>query len=112
MIPPDTLAITASGQKSMNLRVQIAGPFNPATLDSALKVYVPATQSFFVDSTRTRGSVSHSFSADYTKHDDVLGTATTPGATLPGIYVIRLSVPEDQEGFYRLGLRLHRKKRI
>lgn len=106
LVPPDSLYITATSPKNMNLRIQIAGPFRPEKVDSVLANYVPATESFFADSTRNRGTVSHTFSADYGDHDDVLGSPSAPG-----VYAVRLSIPEDQEGFYRLDLRLHRKKR-
>lgn len=104
LVPPDTFYITAVCKKSMNLRVHIAGPFKPEKADSVFKDYNPVTESFFADSTRNRGTLTHSFSTDYGKHHDVLGSPSSPG-----LYIIRLSVPEDQEGFYRLDMRLQRK---
>ncbi|GEM_PF-3697924 len=104
---PDTLHFGATCSKSLNLRVQIAGPFAPASLDSVLKDFKFNTGSFYSDSTKTKGSLAYGFIADFFKHNDRLGS---PAA--PGIYVIRLSIPEDTEGFYRLGLRLRKYKRV
>lgn len=106
LIPPDTFKITATCPKGVNLRIQIAGPFPASALDTLLATYNFAN-AFYADTAKTKNSLTYSFTADYSKHDNALGSASAPG-----IYAIRLSIPGDQEGFYRLGLGLHRKKRI
>ena len=106
LVPPDTFKVIATFPKALNLRVQIAGPFNIATLDSVLRPFDFA-KGFYSDSTKGKGTLTAQFTADYSKHDDLLGSSSAPA-----IYAIRLSVPENQEGFYRLGLSLHRKKRL
>ncbi|MDB5106743.1 MAG: hypothetical protein JWP91_4432 [Fibrobacteres bacterium] len=105
MIPPDTLRVLLTCSKGLNIKIQMAGPFSPVGLDAVLKDYV-FSQAFLTDSTKAKGSASLGFNADYSKHDDLLGS---PAA--PGIYVIRLSIPADTEGFYRLGLRLVKRKK-
>jgi hypothetical protein len=105
MVAPDTLKLVLTCPKGLNMRAQIAGPFPENKVDSIFENYDFA-KSFFSDSTRTRGSLSHTFNADYSKHDDLLGSPSAPG-----IYFIRLSIPLDTEGFYRLGLRLIKRNR-
>lgn len=100
MVPPDSLKLTLTCSKGLNLKMQVAGPFPEKGLDSALADYDFAS-SFHSDSTRTRGTLSYRFAADFDTHFDVLHSAS-----LPGIYVIRLTLPVDSEGFYRLGLRM------
>lgn len=107
LVPPDTFNITASCPKGVNLRVQIAGPFPPtqAGLDSVAKYNFAG--SFHADTAKTKFVLTYGFSARYEDHDNLLRSASAPA-----LYAIRLSIPGDQEGFYRLGLGLHRKKRI
>ena len=106
LVPPDTLKLVVSCSKGLNLRTQIAGPFSPVGLDTALANYKFAN-SFFSDSTKAKGTLSYSFNADFSRHYDMLGSPAEPG-----IYVIRLSIPADTEGFYRLGLRLIKRKKV
>jgi hypothetical protein len=105
MVAPDTLKLVLTCPKGLNLRTQIAGPFPTDKVDSIFAVYDFA-KSFFTDSTKTKGSLAYTFNADYSKHDDLLGSPSAPG-----IYFIRLSIPLDSEGFYRLGLRLIKRKK-
>jgi hypothetical protein len=105
LVPPDTFKVIATCSKTVNLRMQIAGPFPPDKLDSVLASY-NFNSSFYSDSTKNKGTLTFQFSADYSKHDIALG-----GASNPGIYAIRLSIPPDQEGFYRLGLTIRKLKR-
>jgi hypothetical protein len=105
LVPPDTVKLVFTCQKTLNMRVQIAGPFSPVGLDTALANYKFAN-SFYSDSTNKKGTLSYSFNADFSRHFDDLGS---PAA--PGIYVIRLSIPADTEGFYRLGVRLIKRKK-
>jgi hypothetical protein len=106
LAPPDTLNLRVTCPKGVSLRFQIAGPFDPAKAEAELAVYNFAS-AFYADTAKTKTVMTYSFSADYKKHDDLLQNASAPA-----IYAIRLSIPGDQEGFYRLGLGLHRKKRM
>ncbi|MDB5049523.1 MAG: hypothetical protein JWO30_2594 [Fibrobacteres bacterium] len=105
LVPPDTLLLALTCSKSLNMKIQIAGPFAENGLDTALLHYNFAT-SFHSDSTKSKGIVAYKFDADFAKHFDALGS---PAA--PGIYAIRLSIPVDAEGFYRLGMRLIKRKK-
>lgn len=105
MVAPDTLKLVLTCPKGLNMRAQIAGPFPQDKVDSVFENY-DFTKSFFTDSTRSRGTLSYTFNADYSEHDDLLGSPSAPG-----IYFIRLSIPLDTEGFYRLGLRLIKRKK-
>jgi hypothetical protein len=106
LVAPDTVRMTLTCPKGVNLHAQWAGPFVPATLDSVFKDFKFNLNSFFTDSTKAKGSLSHSFNADYSKHDLVLNS---PAAV--GIYILRLSIPPDTEAFYRLGLRRYKLKK-
>lgn len=108
MVAPDTLKLVLTCPKNLNMRAQIAGPFPQDKVDSVFDTYdfSDFSKSFFNDSTGTKGSLTHRFNADYSKHDDLLGSPSAPG-----IYFIRLSIPLDTEGFYRLGLRLIKRKK-
>jgi hypothetical protein len=105
MVAPDTLKLVLTCPKGLNMRAQIAGPFPADKVDSVFENY-DFSKSFFSDSTRNKGSLTHAFNADYSDHDDLLGSPSAPG-----IYFIRLSIPLDTEGFYRLGLRLIKRKK-
>lgn len=99
--PPDTLKVRLTHAKNLSVRMQVAGPFAPETLDSVLADY--DFKASFFDSTSGQGKLAHTFHADYSEHHRILGSPSAPG-----IYVIRLSIPADTEGFYRLGLRLRK----
>ncbi|HKP95477.1 MAG TPA: hypothetical protein VJ385_06950 [Fibrobacteria bacterium] len=105
MDPPDSLKLTLTCSKALNIRMQIAGPLPEADLAATLARLSFADSSFFSDSTRTRGSLSTRFQASFDSHFDKLGSASAPG-----VYAIRLSIPADTEGFYRLGLRMVKRK--
>lgn len=109
LTPPDTFRLSVYCPKAMNLRMQIAGPFASGSEDSILNDYsFPAgSRTFHADTNKTRGVLSYQFAADFNTHYDVLGS---PAA--PGLYAIRLSIPEDQEGFYRVVAVGSRKKRL
>lgn len=106
LVAPDTLKMTLTCPKGVNLRAQWAGPFVPATLDSVFRDFKFNLNSFFTDSTKSKGALSHVFNADYSKHDLELDS---PAAV--GIYILRLSIPPDTETFYRLGLRRYKLKK-
>lgn len=106
LVAPDTLKMTLTCPKGVNMHAQWAGPFVPATLDSVFKDFKFNLNSFFSDSTKAKGAWSFSFNADYSKHDLALGS---PAAA--GIYILRLSIPPDTEAFYRLGLRRYKLKK-
>jgi hypothetical protein len=99
LTPPDTFKLSVYCPKAVNLRMQIAGPFASGSEDSILAHYNFAAGSltFHADTNKTRGVLSYQFAADFDTHYNVLGS---PAA--PGLYAIRLSIPEDQEGFYRV----------
>lgn len=99
--PPDTLHVRLTHAKNLSVRMQIAGPFAPETLDADLDAYDFKTS--FFDSTGAQGRLAHAFNADYSEHHRLLDSPSAPG-----IYVIRLSIPADTEGFYRLGFRVRK----
>ena len=106
LTPPDTLKVWLSCAKSLNLRLQIAGPFAETGLDTALLNYDFDAKSFYTDSTKSGGTLSTRFDADFEKHFDTFGNPGTPG-----IYVLRLSIPDFKQGFYRLGLQMVKRKK-
>ena len=106
LFAPDTLKMNLTCPKGVNMLAQWAGPFLPATLDSVFKDFKFNLNSFFTDSTKARGNFSHSFNADYTKHDRILNSSAAVG-----IYILRLSIPPDTEAFYRLGMRRYKLKK-
>ena len=105
ILAPDSLQLEVSCAKSLNIRMQVAGPFKEAGLETRLSGY-PFDSSFASESTAKIGHASVRFAADFLKHLDDLGS---PAA--PGIYAIRLSIPADTKGFYRLGMRLVKHKK-
>jgi hypothetical protein len=105
LVPPDTFRVTLTGPKTVNLKLQIAGPFLPAKADSILGDY-DFDQAKIADSTQSRGTASALLLADYKVHDDSLGSPSQPG-----IYAVRVSLGLDKEAFYRMQTVLHRKKR-
>lgn len=106
LVAPDTLKMSLTCPKGVNMHAQWAGPFLPATLDSVFKDFKFNLNSFFTDSTKAKGFLSHAFNADYSKHDLALNS---PAAV--GIYILRLSIPPDTEAFYRLGMRRNKLKK-
>jgi hypothetical protein len=108
LTPPDTFKLTVACPRGLNLRMQVAGPFRPGAEDSILQYYSfpSGSRTFYSDTNKTRGSLSFQVAADFNKHYDILGSPASPG-----LYAIRLSIPEDQEGFYRLQAVASRKKR-
>lgn len=108
LTPPDTFKLSVTCPRAVNLRMQIAGPFASGSQDSILKNYSFPTGklTFHADTNRTNGVLSYQFAADFNTHYDVLGSSAAPG-----LYAIRLSIPEDQEGFYRVqAVARHRTK--
>ncbi|MBW8887214.1 MAG: hypothetical protein JF616_05580 [Fibrobacteres bacterium] len=108
LTPPDTFKLNVYCPKAVNMRMQIAGPFASGSEDSILQNYsFPAgSLTFHADTNKTRGVLSYQFAADFLTHYNVLGS---PAA--PGLYAIRLSIPEDQEGFYRVVAVARRNRR-
>jgi len=109
LTPPDTFKISVYCPKAVNLRMQIAGPFASGSEDSILKNYsFPAGNlTFHADTNKVLGVLGYQFAVDPNKHYDVLGST---GA--PGLYAIRFSIPEDQEGFYRVEAVARHRKRL
>jgi hypothetical protein len=108
LTPPDSLKFTVECPRNLNMRMQVAGPFRSGSQDSILQNYSfpGGERTFFADTNKTRGSLGFQVFADFTKHYDLLDSSDAPG-----LYAIRLSIPEDQEGFYRLRAVVSRKKR-
>lgn len=106
LVPPDTFRVLLTGPKTVNLKLQIAGPFDPAKADSILKDKDYTFPGAKTDSTQAKGTASLMVPADYGNHDDVLGSPSKPG-----IYALRITLPLDKEAFYRLQTILQRKKR-
>lgn len=111
---PDTLDMLLTTRKDINLKVQIAGPFKAADFDSLVRLFkfeVPSTnpdgtKRLYSDSTGTKARASHQFVADLEDHKWELGSFDAAG-----LYVIRLRIPEEKEGFYRLSVHI-RKSRL
>jgi hypothetical protein len=108
---PDTLDLFLSTRKELELSLQVAGPFKDSGFAERLRDFdfdapssnTEGTQRIFAGTTGNRGSLSHSFVTDGIDHKRELDDFDAAG-----IYVIRLAVPDKQEGFYRLGVRIRR----
>ena len=102
LIPPDTLFATLTTSKGVNLKFQAAGPFAPDSFAAAWK-----TQYFssIFDSSQTgsTGKATVKVIADFNTHFNLFNH----NASAPGIYVFRITIPQDQQGFYRLALGYH-----
>jgi hypothetical protein len=105
LFTPDTLNVVLNSAKSMNTTMMIAGPFAEKDLEKTLLAF-DFTKSFQIDSTKSTGTTSHKFVATFDKHFTALGSPSAPG-----MYVIRVAIPRNYEGFYRLGLKVGRPKR-
>lgn len=111
---PDTVDVLLTTRKDINLKMQIAGPFRASDFDSVLKQFKFESAStnpngakrLFSDSTGTKSRASHKFVANLEDHKWVLGSYDAPG-----LYVVRLVIPQGKEGFYRLYSRI-RKSRL
>jgi hypothetical protein len=64
------------------------------------------TDTVFSGSTLTKGTVSSQVIPNFLTHKEKLQDSDKPG-----IYAIRLSIPVETEGFYRLGLKLAKYKK-
>lgn len=108
---PDTVEVSVTTRKDLNVRVMVAGPFRLEGFDAALTAFdfntAPTTgegtKLFARDSTAGKGLVSRSWVTDLKDHKRVTGSFDAPA-----LYVIRLGVPEEKEGFYRVGLRIRK----
>jgi hypothetical protein len=105
LTPPDTFRALLACPKKVRMKLQLAGPFPPEAADSLLMGY-NFDQASQADSTQGKGQAMVQVIADYGVHDDALGSPSSPG-----IYALRISVPLDNEAFYRLETTLRRKKR-
>jgi hypothetical protein len=105
LVPPDTLSILLTTRKNLNMKFQIAGPFDTTDIVKTIAAY-SFDSSFYTDQTGGQGKLAYKFSAKYEDHDKKLGSPSAPG-----IYAIRLSIPADFEGFYRLGVKLRKLQR-
>lgn len=104
MTAPDTLMVQLNTVNSMNLKCQIAGPFPPENIQNIFLNSV-FDSAFYVRQTGTLGKLDTQFVASYQAHHRIVGSPSNPG-----IYAIRLSIPADQKGFYRLALKLKKFK--
>lgn len=110
---PDTVDFFLKAARDMEIRVQIAGPFHPIGFDTTLDKYnfttAPmtgrGTKAVYRDTLQTadQGRLAKTFRADLFDHEEVLDSFDAVG-----LYVVRLSVPEGKEGFYRLGFRIRK----
>jgi hypothetical protein len=108
LTPPDTFKVNVYCPRDVNMRMQVAGPFPSGSQDSILRNYSFPTgkRTIFADTNKIKGILSCNFAADFNVHDSLLLSSAAPG-----LYAIRLSVPEDQEGFYRVeAVARHRKR--
>lgn len=105
LTPPDSMGVTLTCPKSVNMKLQIAGPFDPAKADSILQD-LDFDLASIADSTQGKGILTDLVKADYAVHDSILNSSA-----LPGIYAIRVSLGLDKAAFYRMKTSLHRKKR-
>lgn len=111
---PDTVDVLLTTSKEINFYIQIAGPFKAEGFDSVLTQFNFESASsnpdgpkrLFSDSTGSKGRASHQFIANLEDHKWVLGSYDAPG-----LYVVRLVIPQKKEGFYRLISRI-RKSRL
>jgi hypothetical protein len=108
LTPPDSFKFSLTCPRNLNLRMQVAGPFRSGSQDSILQNYSfpGGERTFYADTNKTRGTLGFQVFADFTNHYNLLDSSDAPG-----LYAIRLSIPEDQEGFYRVRAVVIRKKR-
>jgi hypothetical protein len=108
---PDTLDFFLSTRKELELSLQLAGPFKDSGFAERLRDFdfdasgsnTQGTRRIFTGTTGSKGGLSHSLVTDGIDHKRELNDFDAAG-----IYVIRLGVPDKQEGFYRLGVRIRR----
>jgi hypothetical protein len=103
--PPDTLKLALTCAKSLNVKMQVFGPYPENQLEDLVKKN-GFTDTVFSGSTLTKGTSTTQVIPDFLVHK-----AKLEDSDKPGIYAIRLSIPVETEGFYRLGLKLAKYKK-
>jgi hypothetical protein len=101
---PDTLDIVLTSRKTLNVKLQIAGPYLPADFDKDFPT-IDFDSSFYSGQTGTTGRLVTKFNAEYDEHKRKVG-----GPEKSGLYILRLTIPVDYEGFYRMGLKVRKFK--
>lgn len=108
---PDTLDFFLHTRKELELALQVAGPFKDSGFAERLRDFdfespgsnPEGTRRIYAGTTGNKGSLSHSLVTNGIDHKRELDDFDAAG-----LYVIRIGVPDKQEGFYRLGVRIRR----
>lgn len=101
LVGSDTAALTLTTRKDIDLALEIYGPYHPDSslmgrnLDSAV----------FTGKTGATGRLNARVVADVLVHKRKFDDFDAPG-----IYVLKLAIPQNEEGFYRLGLKVRKFK--
>lgn len=107
---PDTVDFTLTTRTDLDIRVHIAGPFKESEINAKIEA-INLDSTVFPGNTGARnttgaqGSVSGRFVADLLAHKRVFDKFEAYG-----VYVVRLGVPQDQRGFYRLKTKVRKFK--
>jgi hypothetical protein len=100
LVGSDTVTARLTSRKDVDLKVEVFGPYAP---DSSLSAGLATDTAIYTGSTGTKGVLNARFAADEKTHKRKLGSFDAPG-----IYVLKLTLPQNTEGFYRLGLRIRK----
>jgi hypothetical protein len=96
----DTVSALLTTRKDVDLKLEVFGPFR---VDSTL-AGVSLDSAVFTGHSGDQGRIDVKFNTSVEVHARKLGGSFDA----PGIYVMRLTLPQDKEGFYRLGLRIRK----
>jgi hypothetical protein len=98
----DTLFVSLTTRKDLDLKFQIAGPFSKAGLDSIVASNNILNSIVSTQQTTNTGLASAKIPADFGEYNRKF---KDPGAH--GLFLIFIGIPQYKEGFYRLGSRIH-----
>jgi len=100
----DTLYTSLTTRKNLDLTLLVAGPFPTKGFDSTLANFDYKT---VLDSAQTMATGTDTLKtpADLTTYKRKFEKVDTPG-----LYALLISIPQKNEGFYRLGVQIHKFK--
>ncbi len=98
----DTLFLSLTTRKDLDLTLKVAGPYSQAGLDSIMALNNDPDAVVVTLQTGTKGVASAKIPADLAEYKRKF---KDPGAQ--GLYLIILRIPQFKEGFYQLGTRIH-----
>lgn len=101
LVGSDTVLARLSTRPDVDLKIEAFGPFRADTVLAPATLAAQLDSAIFSGRTGTTGTLEIRFAADERVHKRKFGSFDAPG-----LYVLRLTLPQDKEGFYRLGLRI------